>query len=63
MLVFVAGSMITLGLGLTVSQIVEPFKNIKMVLLALVSNFVIVPLFAFSSDFDEHALPFLLMIL
>ena len=46
MLVFVAGSMITLGLGLTISQLIEPFKNTKMVFLATITNFVIVPLFA-----------------
>ncbi len=47
MFIFVAASMITLGLGLTVSQIIEPFKNIKMVILSAIANFVIVPLFAF----------------
>ena len=47
MFAFVAGSMITMGLGLTVAQIIEPFKNIKMVVLSLVSNFIIVPLFAY----------------
>ncbi len=48
MIVFVAGSMITLGLSLSVSQIIEPFKNIKMVFFSLVSNFIVVPLFAFA---------------
>ncbi len=43
----VAGSMVTMGLSLTVSQIVEPFKNIRMVILSLIANFLIVPLFAF----------------
>ena len=47
MFAFVAGSMITMGLGLTVAQIIEPFKNIKMVVLSLISNFIIVPLFAY----------------
>ncbi len=47
MLIFVIGSMVTLGLGLTISQIIEPFKNIKMVILSLIANFIIVPLFAF----------------
>ncbi len=46
LLVFVIGSMVTLGLGLTVSQIFEPFKKVKLVLFALLANFVIVPLFA-----------------
>lgn len=43
----VAGSMVTMGLSLTVSQIVEPFKNIRMVILSVIANFLIVPLFAF----------------
>ncbi len=46
MLIFVAGSMVTLGLGLTIAQIIEPFKNIKMVILSVIANFVVVPLFA-----------------
>jgi len=46
MFAFVSGSMITLGLGLTTSQLIEPFKNIKMVILSIIANFVIVPLFA-----------------
>ena len=47
MFAFVAGSMITSGLGLTIPQIIEPFKNKKMVMLSLIANFVLVPLFAF----------------
>ena len=47
MFAFVAGSMITSGLGLTIRQIIEPFKNKKMVMLSLIANFVLVPLFAF----------------
>lgn len=47
MLIFVVGSMITIGLGLTISQIIAPFKNIKIVILVLIANFVLVPLFAF----------------
>lgn len=46
MLGFVAGSMITLGLGLTVTQIIAPFKKIRIVIRALLANFIIVPLFA-----------------
>ncbi len=48
MLTFVAGSMVTLGLGLTVAQVIAPFKNVRMVILALIANFLIVPLFAFA---------------
>ncbi len=47
MLGFVVGSMITLGLGLTVSQIIAPYKKLKSLLLVLLANFVLVPLFAF----------------
>lgn len=46
MLGFVSGSMITLGLGLTVAQIIAPFKKIRIVIRALIANFIIVPLFA-----------------
>jgi len=44
----VAGSMVTMGLGLTISQIAQPFKNVRMVVLALVANFLIVPLFGYA---------------
>ncbi len=47
MLAFVIGCMATLGLGLTVSQIIDPLKNTKLVVLAVIANFVVVPLFAF----------------
>ncbi len=47
MIVFVVGSMITVGLGLSISKIIAPLKDIKMLTLALVANFIIVPLFAF----------------
>ena len=46
MFAFVACSMVTIGLGLTLSELIEPFKNTKMVVLSLISNFVIVPIFA-----------------
>ena len=36
----------TVGLDLTISQILSPFKNTKLVILALLANFVLVPLFA-----------------
>ncbi len=42
-LVFVIGSMLGLGLGLTMPQIVEPLRNLRRVALALVANFVLVP--------------------
>lgn len=42
-LAFVITSMFGLGLGLTVRDIVAPLKNVRLVLLALVANFLIVP--------------------
>jgi BASS family bile acid:Na+ symporter len=45
-LIFVAGSMIAMGLSLTVGEIVEPIRNIRLVAIALIANFVAVPLFA-----------------
>lgn len=40
-------SMLAMGLGLTVSQIVQPLRNARLVILALLANFVLVPLLAF----------------
>ena len=45
---FVVTSMFGLGLGLTVGQIVEPLKQVRLVLLALLANFVIVPAVAYA---------------
>jgi len=45
---FVIASMVTMGLGLSITQIIEPFKNVKMVILSIIANFVIVPLFVFA---------------
>lgn len=47
MLVFVIGSMASMGLSLTVKEIIAPLKNKRLVLLALVANFVLVPLVAY----------------
>ena len=46
-LVFVVGSMFSLGLSLTIQQIIDPLKNARMVILALVANFVLVPALAY----------------
>ena len=46
-LVFVVASMLAMGLGLTVGQIVAPLRNPVRVVSALVANFVLVPLLAF----------------
>jgi len=47
-LVFVIASMFSLGLSLTMKQIIDPLKNPRMVILALVANFVIVPILAYA---------------
>ena len=46
LLIFVVGSMVALGLGLTIAQIIAPFKHVRIVIRALIANFIIVPLFA-----------------
>jgi len=46
-LVFVVTSMLAMGLNLTVSQIVAPLRNARLVILALVANFVLIPLLAY----------------
>src|SRR5215467_1983163 len=48
MLSFVASSMLAMGAGLTVAQIIEPLHNIRLVVLALLANFVLMPLGAFA---------------
>lgn len=42
-LVFVVDSMLAMGLSLTVAQIVQPLKNPRLVILALVANFILIP--------------------
>ncbi|MBK5108911.1 MAG: bile acid:sodium symporter [Anaerolineales bacterium] len=46
-LVFVVGSMFSLGLSLTMQQIIDPLKNARMIIMALVANFVLVPALAY----------------
>ena len=46
-LVFVITSMLAMGLSLTIKQIVEPLRNARLVILALVANFVLVPILAY----------------
>lgn len=48
LLVFVIGSMFSLGLSLTMKQIIDPLRNTRMVILALVANFVLVPVLAYA---------------
>ena len=43
MIVFVVSSMLGMGLGLRVSEIVAPLRNWRLVTLALVANFVVMP--------------------
>lgn len=45
-LVFVIGSMASMGLSLKLPQIMAPLKDVKLVLFALLANFVVVPLTA-----------------
>jgi BASS family bile acid:Na+ symporter len=47
MLLFVVSSMLAVGLSLTVGQILTPLRNAKLVSLALLANFVLMPLVAF----------------
>jgi BASS family bile acid:Na+ symporter len=47
MLSFVVSSMLAMGLGLLIGQIVEPLRNIWLVVLGLVANFILMPLGAF----------------
>lgn len=48
MLSFVVSSMLAMGVALTVSQIFDPLRNVRLVVLALVANFVLMPLGAFA---------------
>lgn len=45
--VFVVGSMFVMGMSLTIKQIVDPLRNPKRVILALMANFVLVPLMTY----------------
>ena len=46
-LIFVISSMLSMGLSLTTGQIIGPLKNAKLVVLALVANFVLIPIIAY----------------
>ena len=48
MLSFVVSSMLAMGAGLTVSLIADPLRNVRLVVLALLANFVVMPLGALS---------------
>lgn len=47
-LLFIVTSMLAMGLSLTMPQIVAPLKNVRVVVLALLANFVLVPLLAYA---------------
>jgi BASS family bile acid:Na+ symporter len=44
LLVFVVSSMLAMGLSLTVAQIIDPLRSVRIVLLSLAANFIAVPL-------------------
>ena len=46
-LVFVLGTIVSMGLSLTMKQITGPLRNVRFVIVGLVANFVIPPVFAF----------------
>jgi bile acid:Na+ symporter, BASS family len=48
MLSFVVSSMLAMGTGLTVAKITEPLRNVRLLVLALLANFVLMPLGAFA---------------
>jgi BASS family bile acid:Na+ symporter len=43
---FIITSMLAMGMSLTVKQIMEPLRNVRMVILVLVGNFIVVPVLA-----------------
>jgi len=48
MLAFVISSMLAMGVGLSISQIVQPLRNPRLIVFALLSNFVLMPLCAYA---------------
>ena len=48
MLCFVVSSMLAMCTGLTVARIIEPLRNARLLVLALLANFVLMPLGAFA---------------
>ena len=45
--VFVLSTMLSIGLSLTIKQIIQPLKNTRFVVLSIVANFIIIPLVAY----------------
>src|SRR5512139_860630 len=46
-LLFILTSMLAMGMSLTIPMILQPLKNVRLVVLALLANFVLVPLLAY----------------
>jgi len=46
-LTFILTSMLAMGLSLTIKQIMDPLRNTRLVLLALLANFILVPALAY----------------
>src|SRR5437764_15436197 len=46
LLTFVLSSMLAMGLSLAISQIITPLRNVRLVVLSMVANFVLTPLAA-----------------
>ena len=44
--VFVVSSMLAMGSALTVAQIIDPLRNVRLIVLTLLANFVLMPLIA-----------------
>lgn len=44
---FIITSMLAMGMSLTVKQILDPLRNPRLIILALVGNFILVPAFAY----------------
>ena len=47
LLVFVLGTIVSMGLSFTMKQITGPLRNIRFVIIALLANFIIPPILAF----------------
>jgi len=46
-LVFIVSSMLSMGFSLTINQIIEPLKNVKLIVLALIVNFILIPIMVY----------------
>ena len=46
MFIFVLSSMLAMGLGLTIGQIIAPLRNLRLVAMSLLANFILIPVIA-----------------